>query len=130
MLIKKYNYFILSENYSEGEITLEQTIKLTSQEDVNAIGLWLKKNINDINYILKYEPINKFQQEINDMENSYSKFPKEKKRTEIILNILRNGEDIKPIFYEDRYDFILEGRHRIVAFKLFGLKEVPVIYVR
>lgn len=42
--------------------------------------------------------------------------------------MLKNGEKPIPIYVEkdDPHNFIMEGRHRIVAFYLMGFKDVEV----
>jgi hypothetical protein len=92
----------------------------------------VRKNIENIEFFYKEEPIELFNSQISEMELSYINFPKELKRTEKIFNLLKNGEKPKPIFIKlnDKDKFIMEGRHRIVAFKWFDLKNIPVIYVK
>ena len=99
---------------------------------VKDTGEWLNKAINDIEFFYKEEPIELFNSQIEEMISTYGEFDEELQRTEKILELLKNGEKPKPIFIElrDEHKFIMEGRHRIVAFKWFGLKTVPVIYVK
>lgn len=66
------------------------------------------------------------------MESTYDEFLDEEKRSKYILSLLEKGDKVMPIFVEndDEDRFIMEGRHRIVAFMWYGLKEIPVIYVK
>ena len=47
------------------------------------------------------------------------------------INLLEKGNNPMAIFIElnDKDNFIMEGRHRIVAFSWFGLDKVSVVYV-
>jgi len=48
-----------------------------------------------------------------------------------ILNKLKSGNEPLPIYVEkdDPDNFVMEGRHRMVAFFLYGMDKVPVCYV-
>jgi hypothetical protein len=113
------------------EITLNDAIKLSQLSDVKDVGEWLNKPIEEIKYYYKEEPISMFRDTIKDMESTYNIFPKDKKRTKQIFDQLKNGDKSMAIFIglNDNNNFILEGRHRIVAFSWFGYNKVPVIYV-
>lgn len=116
---------------SHKEISLKQAIKLSQLSDINDVGTWLQKNIKDIKFYYSLEPINIFMETILEMESTYDDFPDEAERSRKIFELLQQGEKPKAIFIEknDSSKFIMEGRHRIVAFKWFGLEKVPVIYV-
>ena len=114
------------------EITLNDAIKLTQLSDVKDVGEWLDKPIDEIKYYYKEEPISIFIDTIEEMESTYDEFVDELNRTEHIVDLLENGNKPMAIFIElnDKDNFIMEGRHRIVAFSWFGLDKVPVIYVK
>lgn len=100
-------------------------------KDVELISRWMKSDINNLNFDLTHEPIYKFIEQINQMHNTYPDFPKEKARTDKIVKLLKNGAPALPIYVEknDPQRFIMEGRHRIVAFYLLGMTKIPVSYV-
>lgn len=104
---------------------------LTSQSDVVDVSQWMKKPMSKLNFFLTSEPISMFANTIKEMESTYDEFLDEQKRTEKIYHMLRHGAKPKPIFIElnDDDKFIMEGRHRIVAFSWMKLEKVPVIYV-
>lgn len=114
------------------EISLQEAIEMSQLSDIEAIGEWLRKDINDIKFYYKLEPMEIFEDQAKEMESTYDEFIDEKERSEYILDLLSNGNKPYPIFVEleneDR--FILEGRHRVVSFYWFKLKEIPVIYVK
>jgi hypothetical protein len=114
------------------EIALNDAIKLTQLSDVKDVGEWLDKPIDEIKYYYKEEPISIFIDTIEEMESTYDEFVDELNRTEHIVDLLENGNKPMAIFIElnDKDNFIMEGRHRIVAFSWFGLDKVPVIYVK
>ena len=113
------------------EITLNDAIKLSQLSDVKDVGEWLNKPIDKIKYYYKEEPITMFRDTIEEMESTYDEFVDERDRTEHIVDLLESGNKPMAIFIElnDKDNFIMEGRHRIVAFSWFGLDKVPVVYV-
>lgn len=113
------------------EITLNDVIKLSQLSDVKDVGEWLNKPTNVIKYYYKEESIKTFSDTIKEMESTYNEFIDEQDRIEYIIDLLEHGNPPMPVFIElnDKDNFILEGRHRIVAFSWFGLDIVPVIYV-
>lgn len=106
-------------------------MKDTENEDIKNIELWLNTKSKNIVLEKKEESIYIFQKQIEEMIASYKKLSKEKKRTEKIIKLLKNGEKPYYVYVEknDETKFILEGRHRIVAFWLLGYKNINVYYV-
>ena len=100
--------------------------------DIKNIGEWLNKPIENIEFYYSIEPINMFITTIKEMESTYDEFPREMSRTQKIVNLIKVGKKPKAIFIElnDPDKFIMEGRHRIVAFHWLGITEVPVLYVK
>ena len=113
------------------KINLKDAIKKTSLKDVESVGEWIKLPKEKIEFYLKEEPISIFQNQISEMESIGNESYEDEERVDKIYDILKNGGKPNPIFVElnDKDKFIMEGRHRIVAFKQIGLKKVPVIYV-
>jgi len=125
---------LLNENINRSgikEITLKDAVKLSQLSDVIDVGEWLNKPIEKIKYYYKEEPISMFNNTIEEMESTYDEFTDERDRTEHIVDLLEKGNKPMVIFIElnDKDNFIMEGRHRIVAFSWFGLDKVPVVYV-
>jgi hypothetical protein len=83
-------------------------------------------------FSIKQEHLDVFRNQAEEMLATYDEFPKEKSRTYQILKRLKHGERPLPIFieYGDPQKFIIEGRHRIVAFMQMGLKYVTVVTVK
>jgi len=75
------------------------------------------------------EPLGRFSEVADDMAATYPLFPKDKRRTAKITSKLRGGEESWPIFVEADSLFIVEGRHRVVAFRACNMPFVDVIYV-
>ena len=74
-----------------------------------------------------------FKDQAKEMESTYDEFIDEKERSEYILDLISERKNrIYPIFVEleDGDRFILEGRHRVVAFYWLKLDNIPVIYVK
>lgn len=102
------------------------------EKDLESIALWLNvESVSHVDVNIKKIDIKTFENQIKEMEDSYKEFPLEKKRTQKILEKLNNGEMPQPIYInkDDPHNFIMEGRHRIVAFKWFGLNEILVAEV-
>ena len=67
MIIFKFNEFIKESLNQLNKITLEEAIKLSQIDDIKEVVNWLKKDINDIEFYYKEEPIEFFKSQINDM---------------------------------------------------------------
>lgn len=117
-------------------INIEKIMDILNQKlfekDLRSIAMWLNvESITHLDINLTKMKISDFSIQIDEMEKSYINFPKEKERTLKIYNKIKNGETPQPIFIEkdDENKFIMEGRHRIVAFKWLGLEEIVVAKV-
>lgn len=102
------------------------------EKDLQSIALWLNvESVSHVHVKIKKIHIDTFEKQINEMEETYKEFPLEKKRTQKIFDKLNNGEMPQPIYVgkDDPNNFIMEGRHRVVAFKWFGLNEIIVAEV-
>ena len=102
-----------------------------TQQDLTDVADWMNTTSDKIKVVVKQEPIEKFLQQIREMYSTYDEFPKDAKRTNRIVSLLKKGEKPLPIYVEanDPYLFAMEGRHRMVAFWLAGMKTIPVAYV-
>jgi hypothetical protein len=97
--------------------------------DLKDVGEWLKLDPTTARYSLAIEPMSKFEKEARDMLATYDEFPEDDERTHKIVRQLERGAKQLPIFVDTVDNFIMEGRHRIVAFMLEGLVTVPVVSV-
>jgi hypothetical protein len=97
--------------------------------DLIDIGLWMKTPPENLKYKLKMESIEKFKYTAEGMLETYQTFPQDAKRTNRIVKILNKTKRMLPIFVNPDTNFIMEGRHRIVAFLLTNAKIIPVVYV-
>lgn len=98
-------------------------------KDLKDLSEWLDvSDVDELEIVFEMMPITLFEEEINGMESTYNEFPKDKARTKKIYQKLLNGESPQPIYIEngDSSNFVMEGRHRMVAFKWFKLEEVLV----
>ena len=99
-----------------------------AKDDINNIYEWFRDST--IYFEFKMENINKFKNQIEEMESTLNEFPEDLCRIEhILIAIMLQDEPIYAIFVDKNNDFILEGRHRIVAFSRLNLTEIPVYYV-
>ena len=97
-------------------------------DDENAVAEWMCTKRENLKIEITLEPISNFIGQIQEMISSYDEYPEDKKRTKKIVKLLKNGEEQFPVYVlkNDKSNFIMEGRHRIVAFYMQGLKHVPV----
>lgn len=102
-----------------------------NQSDLKDVAQWLNTTIGDLEVEYKIEPMKWYEQDAIDMVNSYDEFPKDKRRTDKIMSLLKKGEKPLPMYVEknDKNNFVMEGRHRMVAFYLLGYEEVLVARV-
>ena len=109
---------------------LYETIDPT-REDLASVAQWLRAEPDQIEVHIKQEPIDKFLGQIKEMHGTFGEFPKDERRTNKILRLLKQGATPMPMYVEqdDPDLFVMEGRHRMVAFWLASAKTVPVAYV-
>lgn len=100
--------------------------KAYAWEDLEHVAEWFKRDLSELSFEFKYEDIEKFKKQITEMLKPTEE---DRERIELILKHLKEGEPPYAIFVDKSDNFILEGRHRIVAFYLYGLKKIPVYYV-
>lgn len=112
---------------SENEMLMENP----TADDIKLVAEWFHTTIDNLSIEIKYEPITKFLNQIKEMYNSYTKFPKDAARTRKIIKQIKSSKKLFPIYVEkgDTRLFVMEGRHRMVAFMLLGYKIIPVAYV-
>lgn len=102
-----------------------------TDSDLKDVAEWLRTTVDDLDIDYKSEPMSLYEKSAKEMYESYDEFPKDKKRTDKIIKLLKKGERPLPIYVEkgDPHNFVMEGRHRMVAFYLLGYKEVMVARV-
>jgi hypothetical protein len=73
-------------------------------------------------------PITSLQRQIDEMAATYDEFPDDAARTRVIMEKIKQGAPVQPVYAEtdDPHCFIMEVRHRIVAFAQLGLPHVTV----
>lgn len=96
--------------------------------DIESIAEWLDTDVDNLKLTFKMEPIAKFKKQIIEMLGTYYEFPKDAKRTKKIVGLINKTKEVYPIFAEPEHLFVMEGRHRMVAFWQLDLKEIPVFY--
>lgn len=104
-------------------------IRKYCDNDIKDVSEWLNKEISYIKFEFVEEDICKFKKQIDDMESSLQYNIDEEERVMIIEELLKEGESPFAIFVDKADNFILEGRHRVVAFSRQHLKKIPVFYV-
>jgi hypothetical protein len=102
-----------------------------NQQDLDDVADWMNTTPDKLSIQVKQEPIEKFIKQIREMYGTYDEFPKDEKRTNRILKLLKSGANPMPMYVaaNDPDLFVMEGRHRMVAFWLMGMKTIPVAYV-
>lgn len=101
-----------------------------ADDDLENVSEWIGAPLESLTFTYAIEPMSVFQKQAEDMRGTYGQFPDDEARTDDILWNLKD-ESAYPVFVEqgDKLKFIMEGRHRIVAFLIRGLQQVPVFYV-
>lgn len=105
--------------------------QVTLQSDINDVSDWLRCKPSQLQLRLANISAEVFYQMAQDMIGTYEEFPEDEARTRKILKAIQAGEPVLPVFVEDgdATHFIMEGRHRIVAFIQSGIAEIPVAFV-
>lgn len=97
--------------------------------DLEDVAKWFGCDLPDLSFSVSDTPISHYRDRILGLLDTYPQFPNDASRTRKILKKLKEGEPMRPIFVDPSDGFILEGRHRIVAFHLFGATSVPTAFV-
>ena len=121
------NYVDLADLDEQG---VTESIQHNSQ-DLKDVAEWMRTTPDKLNIVVKQEPIEKFIKQIREMYGTYDEFPEDEERTNRILKLLKRGANPLPMYVEanDPDLFVMEGRHRMVAFWLAGMKNIPIAYV-
>jgi hypothetical protein len=100
--------------------------------DVQSVAEWLRCDPSEVSISPCWMPIHQHRDAVENMLASYEYLPKERERTNRILDLLLDsGEPLQPVFIAagDAERFVMEGRHRLVAFWEAGLRYIPVALV-
>ena len=99
-------------------------------QDIKDVSEWLNTSQDKLHLSLSSESISPFLPQILEMEDSFDEFPRDRKRTDKIVKLLRSGKPALPIYVE-KGDFsnFMKGRHRMTAFYLVGMKTILVCRV-
>lgn len=102
-----------------------------TKQDLESVAEWLGTTVDQLEVTKSPEPIDRFLNQIKEMYASYDEFPEDADRTNRIVQLIKGGEKPLPIYVEadDPSLFVMEGRHRMVAFWLLGMKKIPVARV-
>lgn len=95
-------------------------------DDLRNLAKWMPGGFR---VSLSREPMDRFRETAFALLATYPTFPAEGRRSDRILRLLRLGEPPRPVFVDAQDGFIMEGRHRIVAFLLHGMAEIDVVTV-
>ena len=112
------------------EFIVESSI-VHQDQDLQDVASWLGTTVDNLHFDVKYEPMSMFENQASEMLGTYNEFPEDAERTEIISSLISKGQGLLPIYIEkaDPDLFILEGRHRVVAFLQAGFDKIPVAWV-
>lgn len=101
------------------------------EHDLAEVAQWLKCKPEDLELVVTSDSISPFLSQIEEMEHSLVHFPEDEARVDEIEHQLREGSETWPVYVEagDETNFVMEGRHRLVAFHRCGLELVQVCRV-
>src|SRR5438270_1908976 len=99
-------------------LSLAQVMAIANPSDVEDVAKWLDKTPDTIVFAFAEVPLSVFQKQIDEMEDYNRQNPKgpDEKRTAKIVRLLKARKKPLPIFVDKTDGFVLEGRHRLVAF--------------
>lgn len=109
--------------------TAEQVHPHVAYYDIQAVLNWYQSEMPTFRY--EEVDIGRFRPQVQEMVGSYLQNPDDEERTQRIVDLLKDGNPLFPVFVEDgdEQDFIMEGRHRICAAHDLGRTTVPVLFV-
>jgi hypothetical protein len=100
----------------------------TIKKDLKNVKEWFPNQ--EIYFTIKKSvPIKNFEKDITEMISTYDEFPQDAKRTKKIRQLLTKGQPQLPIFVNAKFNFTIEGRHRMCAFYQLNIPTVDCIYV-
>jgi len=99
--------------------------------DLKDVASWMNTTVDNLHIEVEMVPIEHFEKRIKEMYNTYDSYPDDAHRTNKIIDNIKSGSKPLPVYVDisDPYMDVMEGRHRMVAFWLLGMKEIPVAYV-
>lgn len=102
-----------------------------SEKDMISVSEWMNTSIDNVLFEPTKTPIKNLLKQITEMQSTYQEYPNDHKRTNKIIKLLQQGSNVFPIYVmkDDPSNFVMEGRHRMVAFKEIGMTEIPTIKV-
>jgi len=98
--------------------------------DLADVAKWMECGIEELSLCMAEEPMAGYSELAARLLDSHRDFPDDARRTRRILRLLKEGERQLPVFVDDRDGFLMEGRHRVVAFKMAGVESLTVVRVR
>jgi hypothetical protein len=99
--------------------------------DLRDVASWMDTTVDNLHIEVDLVPIEHFEKQIKEMYNTYEEYPNDAERTKRIIDQIKSGAKPLPIYIDisNPTGLVMEGRHRMVAFWLLGMKEIPVAYV-
>ena len=99
--------------------------------DLKDVASWMDTTVDNLHIEVDMVPIAHFKKQIEEMHSTYEEYPNDAHRTNKIIQQIKSGATPLPVYIDisDPTGFVMEGRHRMVAFWLLGMKEIPVAYV-
>ena len=117
------------------ELIIEEIVTVGNNDhlyaDLKDVASWMDTTVDNLHIEVDMVPIAHFETQIKEMYSTYDEYPSDAARTEKIMDQLNTGASPLPVYVDiaDPTQLIMEGRHRMVAFWLLGLNEIPVAYV-
>jgi len=69
-------------------------MKSVNEEDLKDVAQWLNTEIENVEITYQKESIKLYENAAKEMYDSYDEFPRDKKRTEKIIKLLKKGEKL------------------------------------
>lgn len=100
-------------------------------DDLEGVSQWLDKKVEQLTFEYAEVPLERVKTQIFEMQDSYNEFPEDELRTDDIHKLINKGQPSFPVFIkkDDPSMFIMEGRHRVVAFMRAGYQKIPCFLV-
>jgi hypothetical protein len=104
----------------------------TAWDDIKSVAEWVDATEDEVRF--NYDaifPLKNIEKDILEMIDSYEEFPIDYRRTKRIIKEIQKTGWVEPLYIkkDDPNFFVMEGRHRMVAFYMLGMRQVPVLYV-
>lgn len=103
-----------------------------NEKQLSSVSSWLSTDLENIKFNeVEDVDISNFKEDIESLLEKFKDYPKDMFKVDHIIAMIKKNKEIYPVYIEkdDPFNFVFNGRYRMVALYLLGFKKIPVCYV-